>query len=116
MLFLKTEIGSAYISPRLSEPHADGVSTGLTLERDDRDHHLERPREAEVIGSISPLLIQQTGMTTDFYSYLLIAAGLAPPAYFTSLTDRIGRASLIVYGTLAAGLIAYFGVPSACSM
>ena len=34
-----------------------------------------------VIGSISPLLIAQTGMSTDFYSYLLVVAGLfgAPP-------------------------------------
>ena len=29
-----------------------------------------------VIGSISPLLIGQTGMSTDFYSYLLVVAGL----------------------------------------
>ena len=42
-----------------------------------------------VIGSISPLLIGQTGMSTDFYSYLLVVAGLAgaAPAYF-----KIGRA------------------------
>jgi MFS family permease len=68
-----------------------------------------------VIGSISPLLIGQTGMSTDFYSYLLVVAGLcgAATAYFSSLTDRIGRANLIVYGALVAGLIAYFGVPSA---
>src|ERR1700761_9507149 len=68
-----------------------------------------------VISSISPLLIEQTGMSTSFYSYLLVAAGLvgAATAYFSALTDRIGRANLIVYGALAAGLIAYFGVPSA---
>jgi MFS family permease len=68
-----------------------------------------------VIGSISPLLIQQTGMSTDFYSYLLVVAGLcgAATAYFSSLTDRIGRANLIVFGALIAGLIAFFGVPSA---
>ena len=68
-----------------------------------------------VIGSISPLLIVQTGMSTSFYSYLLVVAGLfgAATAYFSALTDRIGRANLIIYGALAAGLIAYFGVPSA---
>jgi MFS family permease len=70
---------------------------------------------ALVISSISPLLITQTGMSTSFYSYLLVAAALvgAATAYFSALTDRIGRANLIVYGALAAGLIAYFGVPSA---
>jgi MFS family permease len=68
-----------------------------------------------VIGSISPLLLPQTGMSTDFYSYLLVVAGIcgALTAYFSSLTDRIGRSNLIVYGALVAGLIAYFGVPSA---
>jgi MFS family permease len=68
-----------------------------------------------VIGSISPLLLTQTGMSTDFYSYLLVAAGIfgAVTAYFSSLSDRIGRANLVVYGALVAGLIAYFGVPSA---
>jgi MFS family permease len=68
-----------------------------------------------VAGSIAPLLLPQTGMSTDFYSYLLVVAGLfgAATAYFSSLTDRIGRANLIVYGALVAGLIAYFGVPSA---
>jgi MFS family permease len=68
-----------------------------------------------VISSISPLLVAQTGMSTSFYSYLLVVAGLfgAATAYFSALTDRIGRANLIVYGALAAGLIAYFGVPAA---
>ena len=68
-----------------------------------------------VIGSISPFLIAQTGMSTSFYSYLLVAAGLfgAATAYFSALSDRIGRANLIVYGALAAGLIAYCGVPTA---
>jgi MFS family permease len=68
-----------------------------------------------VISSISPLLITQTGMSTSFYSYLLVVAAIfgAATAYFSALTDRIGRANLIVYGALVAGLIAYFGVPSA---
>jgi len=68
-----------------------------------------------VISSISPLLVTQTGMSTSFYSYLLVVAGLvgATTAYFSALSDRIGRANLVVWGALAAGLIAYFGVPSA---
>jgi MFS family permease len=68
-----------------------------------------------VVGSIAPLLLPQTGMSTSFYSYLLVVAALAgaATAYFSSLSDRIGRANLIVYGALVAGLIAYFGVPSA---
>ena len=66
-------------------------------------------------GSVAPLLLPDTGMSTDFYSYLLVFAGLvgALTAYFSALSDRIGRANLIVYGALAAGLIATFGVPSA---
>jgi hypothetical protein len=61
-----------------------------------------------VIGSIAPFLITQTGMSTSFYSYLLVVAGLfgAAMAYFSALSDRVGRASLIVYGALAAGLVA----------
>lgn len=68
-----------------------------------------------VAGSVSPLLRADTGMTTQFYSYLLVAAAIvgAFAAYFSSITDTIGRANLIVFGALIAGLIAYFGVPSA---
>ncbi|MER6977855.1 MFS transporter [Streptomyces carpinensis] len=68
-----------------------------------------------VAGSIAPLLFEETGMTTDFYSYLLVVAGIvgAITSYFSVLSDRIGRANLIVYGALAAGLIATFGVPTA---
>jgi MFS family permease len=66
-------------------------------------------------GSVSPLLRSDTGMTTQFYSYLLVAAALvgACAAYFSSLSDTIGRANLIVFGSLVAGAIAFFGVPSA---
>lgn len=68
-----------------------------------------------VAGSVAPLLLPETGMSTDFYSYLLVVAAAfgALTAYFSALSDRIGRANLIVYGALVAGLIAYFGVPSA---
>jgi MFS family permease len=54
-------------------------------------------------------------MSTDYYSYLTVVAGLvgALTAYFSALSDRVGRANLIVYGALAAGLIATFGVPEA---
>lgn len=68
-----------------------------------------------VAGSVAPLLLPDTEMSTDFYSYLLVVAAAfgALTAYFSALSDRIGRANLIVYGALFAGLIAFFGVPAA---
>ncbi|MCW2602888.1 MAG: major facilitator superfamily 1 [Pseudonocardiales bacterium] len=68
-----------------------------------------------VAGSVAPLLLPETEMSTDFYSYLLVVAAAfdALTAYFSALSDRIGRANLIVYGALFAGLIATFGVPTA---
>jgi MFS family permease len=70
-----------------------------------------------VAGTVSPLLKASTGISTSFYSYLLVAAAVvgAIASYFSSITDTIGRANLIVYGALVAGLIAFFGVPSAHS-
>ncbi|GAA4173520.1 MFS transporter [Gryllotalpicola koreensis] len=68
-----------------------------------------------ILSPISPLLLGQMHMSTAFYSYLLVVAGLvgALTGYFSALSDRIGRSNLLVYGALAAGLIAFFGVPSA---
>lgn len=68
-----------------------------------------------VSGSIIPLLGRETGMSTAFYSGMLVVAGLigALTSYFSALSDRIGRANLITWGLLAAGLIAAFGVPTA---
>jgi ACS family D-galactonate transporter-like MFS transporter len=68
-----------------------------------------------VAGNIAPLLLPETKMSTDFYSYITVASAAfgALTAYFSALSDRIGRANLIVYGALLAGLIAFFGVPSA---
>ncbi|MCZ4602824.1 MFS transporter [Streptomyces sp. Lzd4kr] len=66
-------------------------------------------------GAISPLLMKDVGMSTNFYSGLLVASAVvgAITSYFSAISDRIGRANLIVYGSLIAGLIGTFGVPTA---
>jgi MFS family permease len=66
-------------------------------------------------GTVAPLLLPDTKMSTDYYSYLTVvfAAFGALTAYFSAWSDKVGRANLIVFGALAAGLIAFFGVPTA---
>jgi MFS family permease len=75
-----------------------------------------------VAGSVAPVLFSPPSVnthglsfTSNFYSYLLVVAALfgAATAYFSALSDKVGRANLIVYGALFSGLIATFGVPSA---
>lgn len=66
-------------------------------------------------GTVAPLLLPATGMSTSYYSYLTVVFALvgAFTAYASAWSDKVGRANLIVFGALAAGLIATFGVPTA---
>jgi MFS family permease len=73
--------------------------------------------ELYIPGAISPAIIAQYHMSFSFYVYI-IAAGNAVGAFASlvaGLADRWGRANLVAYGLVVAGLLVLFGLPNAGS-
>ena len=62
--------------------------------------------ESYILPSVAPLVERSFSLTVSNYALILLAANLvgALAALFGSLSDRIGRSNLIVYGLLVTGL------------
>jgi MFS family permease len=62
--------------------------------------------ESYVLPSVAPLVERSFNLTVSNYALILLASNLvgALAALFGSLSDRIGRSNLIVYGLLVTGL------------
>jgi MFS family permease len=73
--------------------------------------------ELYVGGSVSTLLLPNLGMTFTFY-VVTVAFGALIGAFgslFAGLTDRFGRANLVVFGLLFAGVFVAFVLPAMTS-
>ena len=73
--------------------------------------------ELYVAGSVSTLLLPNLGMSFTFY-VVTIAFGALIGAFgslFAGLSDRFGRANLVVFGLLFAGVFVAFIMPAATS-
>lgn len=71
--------------------------------------------EFYVPGAVSTSIITGLGMTFPYYVYIIVV-GNAVGAFGSlaaGLADRWGRANLVAYGLLGAGLIVLFGLPNA---
>jgi MFS family permease len=73
--------------------------------------------ELYVLGSVSTLLLANLGMTFWFFVLTLALGNLlgAFGSLFAGLTDRYGRANLVVLGLLFSGLFTEFVIPTATS-
>lgn len=62
--------------------------------------------ESYVLPSVAPLVLHSFGLTVSSYALILLTSNLigALSAIFGSLSDRIGRSNLIVYGLLVTGI------------
>lgn len=62
--------------------------------------------ESYVLPSVAPYVLRYFGLTVSNYALLLLASNLigALSAIFGSLSDRIGRSTLIVYGLLVTAI------------
>ncbi len=62
--------------------------------------------ESYVLPSVAPLVLRSFNLTVSSYALILLAANFvgALSAIFGSLSDRIGRSNLIVYGLLLTGI------------
>lgn len=62
--------------------------------------------ESYVLPSVAPLVLHTFGLSVSSYALILLGSNLigALSAIFGSLSDRIGRSNLIVYGLLITGL------------
>jgi MFS family permease len=73
--------------------------------------------ELYVVGSVSTLVLVNLGMTFTFYVVTLALGNLigASGSLFAGLTDRYGRANLVVFGLLLTGVFTEFVIPTATS-
>src|SRR5262249_6647448 len=73
--------------------------------------------ELYVGGAVSPQILQNLGMSFTFFLYTLAAGNLlgAFGSLFAGLTDRLGRANLVVFGLLFTGVFVAFVLPAAQS-
>jgi MFS family permease len=71
--------------------------------------------ELFVGGSVSTLLLPDLGMSFTFYVTTLAIGNLfgAFGSLFAGVTDRLGRANLLVYGLLFTGVVTAFVLPAA---
>ena len=62
--------------------------------------------ESYVLPSVAPLVLHTFNLSVSSYALILLAANLvgALSALFGSLSDRLGRSNLIIYGLLVTGL------------
>ncbi len=65
--------------------------------------------ESYVLPSVAPLVLKQFGLTLAEYVYIIVVSNLlgACASIFGSLSDRIGRANLVVYGILISSLLTF---------
>jgi MFS family permease len=63
--------------------------------------------ESYVLSSVAPLVQKQFGLSLTNYVYVIVLANLlgAISSIFGSLSDRFGRANMVVYGLLVTGLV-----------
>lgn len=63
--------------------------------------------ELYVLASVVPLIVVAFHLSLTNYVYMIVAANLlgAVTAIFGSLSDRIGRCNLIIYGLLITGIV-----------
>ena len=73
--------------------------------------------ELYVGGSVSTLILQNLGMSFTFFVITLAFGNLigAFGSLFAGLTDRLGRANLVVFGLLFTGVFVAFILPAATS-
>jgi MFS family permease len=73
--------------------------------------------ELYVAGSVSTLILSNLHMTFSFFVVLLAVGNLvgAFGALLAGLTDRLGRANLVVGGLLVTGILTAFVLPNATS-
>ncbi|MBO0824849.1 MAG: MFS transporter [Actinobacteria bacterium] len=73
--------------------------------------------ELYVGGSVSTLILNNLGMTFKFYVATVAVGNLlgAFGSLFAGLTDRYGRANLVVFGLLFSGVFVAFILPTATS-
>ncbi|HUY63740.1 MAG TPA: MFS transporter [Acidimicrobiales bacterium] len=66
-----------------------------------------------VEGAVTPLLLPSLHMSFRYFLYLLVISNAigAFSAFIGGLSDRVGRANLTIYGTLAVGLVQLLAVP-----
>ena len=71
--------------------------------------------ELYVSGSVATLLLTNLHMTFTFYVVILAFGNLigAFGSLFAGLTDRFGRANLVVFGLLFTGVFVAFVIPAA---
>ncbi len=71
--------------------------------------------ELYVAGSVSTLILSNLGASFNFFVYLLAFGNLigAFGALLAGLTDRLGRANLVVGGLLVTGVMTAFVLPNA---
>ncbi len=67
-----------------------------------------------VEGAVTPLMLPYYHMSFQFFLYLLVVSNAigAFSAILGGLSDKIGRANLVIYGTLAVALIQLFAIPN----
>ncbi|HET9731577.1 MAG TPA: MFS transporter [Acidimicrobiales bacterium] len=73
--------------------------------------------EAYAPGGVSPLILAHYHMSFTYYLNLLVIGAVfgAFSTWIGGLSDKIGRANLVVYGQLIVALLTLFGVPRAPS-
>src|SRR5215467_656142 len=71
--------------------------------------------ELYVGGSVTPQILANLNMSFTFFLYTLAAGNLigAFGSLFAGLTDRLGRANLVVFGLLFTGVFVLFVLPNA---
>ncbi len=73
--------------------------------------------EAYAPGGVSPLILSHFKMSFLYYLNLLVVGSAfgAVSTWLGGLSDKIGRANLVIWGQLVVALITLFGVPHAAS-
>ena len=73
--------------------------------------------ELYIPGAVSPAIIAQYNMSFSFYVYIIVVGNAvgAFSSLVAGLADRWGRANLVAYGLVAAGLLVLLGLPNADS-
>ena len=71
--------------------------------------------ELYVGGAVTPLILQNLGMSFTFFVTTLAVGNLigAFGSLFAGLTDRLGRANMVVFGLLFTGVFTAFVLPAA---
>ncbi|MFG2005913.1 MFS transporter [Spirillospora sp. NPDC048911] len=65
-------------------------------------------------GGVSPLLLRHYDMSFTYYVNVIVVANIlgAVASYVGGLSDRIGRANLVIWGLLVVGVLTTFVIPA----